>query len=200
MNSLLDSFTAAFSCKYSTHDRGRWSCFRQIALFLLAQEKPIHIVETGGLRGPGNFDGDGNSTILWDWLSSQTGGTLISLDLHDHCGKHMLEHCPGMISGSSHFVRGDSLEWILTHSHKLSAVSLLYLDSYDYSSAQRGRASLHAAGELALAWDALPSGCLIAIDDCISVDEGKHLLISNFFRLQGIPPVLDTYITAWVKP
>lgn len=196
---IYNRFAVTFGGKYtngSDRDRGRYNAFQAIAYILLRNATPIQIVETGGLRSPDNWDGDGCSTRVWDWLAWASGGSLISIDVHAHCGEHMRNVC----TAASQFHCGDSVDWLRHPTHPLSKTDLLYLDSFDYVNTDPGRASLHAAAELAACWDALPSGCLIAIDDCISAKEGKHLLVALFFKLRNIFPVVSGYVTAWRKP
>lgn len=79
--------------------------------------------------------------------------------------------------------------------------ALLYLDSMDLYGAphEMAQSALHHAGELAACYSRLPSGCLIAVDDC-KEPIGKHTIVKAFFDAAGIKPEFSGYITIWRKP
>jgi hypothetical protein len=77
-------------------------------------------------------------------------------------------------------------------------IDLLYLDSYDLTDTIDS--PLHHLAELASIYAALPSGCLIAIDDCIDEQHGKHRFVRDFLSRLGVEPVLRSYVTVWCKP
>lgn len=196
MASTRQAKLTAFNATFGAHLSGtvRWPALLFIVDELLKLERPVSIFETGTTREPGNWAGDGNTTAVWGWLAKRTGGSAISVDVDAkacetarklHTGARILE--------------GDSLDLLggVTDRHR---IDLLYLDAYDWTPTTAARAALHAAGELARAWDVLPSGCLIAADDCHSITQGRHCLIDHFFHALGVVASLEGYVYVWRKP
>lgn len=172
----------------------RWKAFHFIAEDLLTRrEKPVTIVETGTLRQPGNWAGDGQSTRLWDWIAEKTGGLAISTDIDlDYC-RTAARLCPNVRVN-----QGDSVTFL--RGYLPAGIDLLYLDAFDYSEGQEISSMMHHAAELAAVWDQLPSGALISIDDCIGHGSGKHALVAAMFRFLGIKPEIESYISVWRRP
>jgi hypothetical protein len=175
-------------------DTARWKAFSYIVRDQLERPYPV-ILETGTLRQPGNWAGDGQSTKLWDWIVSHKG-TAFSVDSNAMAWGISQKHCPKVsvqLADSIEFLRHACTE-------KLFPITLLYLDSYDYSPGQELASAMHQVGELAAIWERLPLGCLIASDDNHSKDEGKGALIRRLLHILHIEPVIDSYVVVWEKP
>lgn len=162
----------------------------------LSRKKNALIIETGCVRDEDDWVGAGQSTEVWNWLVKESEGHLgaISIDnspLHCDVAKKL---CP-LVS----IVQDDSLHWLMLHKEELSKCDLLYLDSMDHNPPY-GDSELHAAGELAIAYPSLPSGCMIMVDDCNPDGTGKHFLIRQFFDRMKIVPAMVDYQCIWVKP
>lgn len=172
----------------------RWEAFVGIATHLLNKKKPLIIGETGTIREPINWFGHGRSAVVWDWLIDKTDGKGFSVDID-----------PEVVESAKPYVKkieivcSDSLSY-LRNSNLIEELDLLYLDSRDYVIGNGAVSMLHHAGELACCWDRLKSGCVIAMDDCHDDTEGKHILVKEFFRIAGIKPVFESYVTVWEKP
>jgi len=54
---------------------------------------------------------------------------------------------------------------------------------------------MHQVGELGAIWNRLPSGCLVASDDCITETAGKHVGTKVLFNMLSLEPVFKSYIT-----
>ena len=86
----------------------RWAGFCYLMRHLLLLEAPV-VVETGTLREPGNWKGDGQSTRVWQWLREHKKGAAVSVDqdakacqlASNECDKVMV-HCQDSVS----FLRG----------------------------------------------------------------------------------------------
>ncbi len=191
MDQLAD-FRAAFECRLGMSRR--WEAFTVIADTLLAKDRPVHILETGTARFRDNWEGDGQSTLVWDYILRVAGGSGCSVDSDSGACANARSQVQRMA-----IINADSIR-LLAGSGMGTNTDLLYLDSLDWSHDQQAASCLHHAGELACVWHKLPSGCLIAVDDCFSDDEGKHLLVSAFFRLKKISPLVSAYVHVWVKP
>lgn len=158
----------------------RWEGFSLIVEDLLARPKPV-IIETGTLREPGNWAGDGQSTLVWQWVMERKPGLAISVDWDTEASKRASEMCPNV-----HVVAQDSISFL--RGFLPYSIDLLYLDSMENP--------MHQMGELAAIWDRLPSGCLIASDDSPT----KGVLTAAVLKGIGVPCLLESYISVWQKP
>lgn len=172
----------------------RWPSFLRIALELFSLNRPVFIGETGSLRLLGNWHGDGQSTFLWDFIAKATLGHAFSVDSNIGAFELVKSHCPHVTPFCD-----DSIQLLASLDGVIESFDLLYLDSMDYNN-QTALSELHHAGELAVCYPKLKSGCLIAVDDCHEPDRGKHVLIKTFFDRFGIPPLIEGYVTVWRKP
>jgi hypothetical protein len=172
----------------------RWSAFTFIADILIARSfsQPTLIVETGCARQENNWNGDGQSTIVWSWLSGQLDGFTYSVDINpDHVT------LARSLSPNARVTVGDSVDF-LRHFGNASSISLLYLDSFDYKVGSLDAAEHHLR-ELQAIYDRLPVDCIIAVDDCITPTEGKGALVRQWLEERGNLPVLEGYVTVWLK-
>ena len=165
----------------------RWVGFRYIVEDQLKREQ-VRIVETGSLRDPENWVGDGCSTRIWDWLSTET----MSFDTDWRATETTKDYCRSVKA-----ITGDSVRVLREIP---PCVTLLYLDSYDYSPGKEALAAMHQLAELAAAWEYLPHGCLIASDDNFGPEKGKGVLVRLVLNMLGIRPELEGYIVVWRKP
>jgi hypothetical protein len=170
----------------------RWKAFTLIAEDLINRKRPIYIVETGCARQLGNWEGDGLSTVLWDWMITRVGGRSITFEINQ---ANIIEGRK-MVS-KAEIVQCDSVIGLRTVDSP-GTIDLLYLDSFDLT--ETIDSPLHHLAELASIYAALPSGCLIAVDDCVDEQHGKHRFVRDFFSRLGVEPVLRSYITVWRKP
>ena len=170
---LLDRWEGEY--KPLLGDTDRWEGFSFLIGELLKIPRPV-IIETGALREPGNWRGDGQSTHLWNWVVKNHGGMAVTVDARlETCWKASRE-CPQVsvvCQDSVTFLRG----WL---PYK---VDLLYLDSEENPWTQ--------VAELGAIWDRLPVGCLIASDDAPSKAKFTRKLLPE--------PILDSYICVWKK-
>jgi predicted O-methyltransferase YrrM len=196
MNDLYDEYKKEFE-GHLAHTQ-RWGAFCTIAALLLEKKKPLLIVETGTARIPGNWGGDGQSTLQWAWMIRKVGGYLISIDKDIKACKIAESSLgPTYPKDPIEVVCADSIRYLASIGREHN-IDLLYLDSFDYAPPYFD-SELHHVGELAAIWSRLPSGCLIAVDDCLG-DRGKHVLVDAFFKRAEISPLVRSYITIWKKP
>lgn len=189
---ILEKFIHTFGWRFSNQQR--WPTFQWIAAELLKTDKPIGVFETGTARIRGNWDGDGQSTLMWDFLAQATRGFVMSVDLNpDSC-----RVCRKQVKIAS-VINADSIlaARLFKRAHE---TSLLFLDSYDWSEEKKAYSSLHCIGELAAIYEKLPSGCLIAVDDCHDDERGKHVMVKRFFDYAGIQRSVSGYLSVWRKP
>lgn len=190
---MLNAFYEAFG----NHLIGsrRLEPFRFLISHLSALNRPIMIVETGTARERGNWMGDGQSTLIWDWLLGELHGQAYSVDLNSEAveiARSQVSRVKCVCEDSQKFLRSFL---------DADQIDLLYLDAYDWGDSRRGNilSELHHIGELAAIYERLPTGCLIAVDDCHGIDQGKHVLVQEFFNRLGMEPLHRGYITIWKK-
>lgn len=155
------------------------------------------IIETGTARARGNWSGDGQSTLIWDWLAGEVDGVkVLSIDLNPKAVEVAKEQTKNV-----KFLVGDSVEKLTAQTSKvLSKVGLLYLDSMDFDWSQGEASARHHLRELVSVWDSLPPGCLVVVDDCHSPYQGKHTAIAAFMAEKQIAPEFTGYQIGWIKP
>lgn len=170
----------------------RYEAFKLICEHLISLGRPVKIVETGCVRAKDNWHGDGQSTVIWDWVISQVGGRATSIDLDPQACETAIRLAP-----AAKVICGDSVENLMYLTDK-SEIDFLYLDSMDWDGT--AKPALHHLDELAVCWDHLKPGTIIAIDDCLEDGRGKAQMIRPRLDKAGILPILDSYITIWRKP
>lgn len=187
----MERFSQAFGRELGKTQR--WEAFKWIAAQLIERNRPVYIGETGCARDPGNWVGDGQSTLIWDWLLQALGGTGFTVDKSPQACASVRPQVKRM-----GVVCDDSLAY-LGHAHLVGSLDLLYLDSRDYQPPYP-LSEIHHAAELAIVYEKLPSGCLIAVDDCHAQNVGKHVMMQKFFERMEISPRFVSYVTIWEKP
>ena len=154
--------------------------------------RPVRIVETGCARQMDNWGGDGQSTIVWDWILRELGGTGVSFDI----SPESVAYASSQVSVME-VQRLDSVI-ALRQLDDIKSIDLLYLDSYDLTESIDSPA--HHLAELASVYPRLKSGCIIAVDDCVNEEHGKHRFVRSWLESMGVNPIVSTYVSVWVKP
>lgn len=183
-----------FRDKFGRHfgSGGRVPSLELICERLASHGTPLIIVETGCVRQEGNWMGDGQSTRIWDWLVTEHGGMLTSIDIDEKACETAMR-----LTDNCRAICADSVE-TLTELPYMEYVDLLYLDSFDWDGTNA--APEHHLKELGACWDRLPAGCTIAVDDCFTNQYGKGSEIFRHLANAGIFPLQAAYITVWEKP
>ena len=166
-----------------------------------ADGAPALIIETGSVRQAGNWQGDGQSTVLWGDFASQFDAEVHTVDLDPAPAGRILEDL-----GLDEMVQvhaGDSVRFL--HDFAIRApqrhIDLLYLDSYDLDINNPYPSALHHLMELAAARPCLGPGSIVAIDDNPELDTGgrvgKGMLVRKWFDSIGIAPLHIGYQFIW---
>jgi hypothetical protein len=186
---MLDRFREEFSPKLF-HRR---EPFEFLVKNLSALNRPVLIVETGTARERNNWRGDGQSTLIWDWIVGKLGGEAHSVDINPEAVNIAKAQAPRV-----NCVWADSQRFLRAFD-RASEIDLLYLDAYDWGDSKRSASlsELHHIGELAAIYERLSPGCLVAVDDCHGIDRGKHVLVQEFFNRLGCEPVFRGYVSVW---
>jgi hypothetical protein len=154
------------------------------------------ILETGSMRIPGNWAGDGQSTFMFDTLVRMNGGLLFSIDIT----LESIETARRACSSSTNLLLGDSVATL----HHLSSciqrpADLLYLDSYDLDTRDPMPSAIHHSLELTAANTLIGPGTLVCVDDyCVdSQVGGKGLLLDRYFARTRAEVVYSGYQRIW---
>jgi predicted O-methyltransferase YrrM len=167
---------------------------RHAAFSAIAELLPdgCRIVETGTVRMIDNWEGDGQSTIVWDTLATERAGSVITIDI-DPIGAQLVEQL-GLQSTTA--IVGDSLDVIPTLT---GHVDFLYLDSFDVNFEDPTPAAAHHLAELTAALDLLRPGSIVAVDDNLD-GVGKGSEVAWFLEGHGAPEIVSGYVRAWRIP
>ena len=191
-----DSFLPVYLEKYAARLGVRRDGFLSMFSMLEAArpQGDFRIVETGSMRVPDNWEGDGQSTVLFDQFVTFHGGEVLTVDMSPECGDLIAQACSEQVR----FTCGDSVRYL----HKLRTtgdqrIDLLYLDSFDLDINQPTPSAFHHVKELLAIWPALAPGAVIVVDDNPPGMIGKGYLVENFFDHVGIPKVFDGYQKLW---
>lgn len=192
---IVARFHAEFDKHYGQND-DRLRAFARIVATLADLRRPVEIVETGCARQVGNWAGDGQSTVVWDWIVRQLGGSASSFDIADASVTVARTLAP-----NATIVQEDSVIALRRYKNP-EGIDLLYLDSYDWTGTLDS--PMHHLAELASVYSRLRSGCLIAVDDCF-VDDGrvvggKGSLVARLLRSLDVHPIVLGLVTVWQKP
>lgn len=164
----------------------RADSFRFIFDYLAKLNRKVLIVETGCVRNEGTWEGEGQSTILFDKFAHHVEGTLVySVDINPVntalCRKLVTDKVQLATSDSVLFLKGlaDSPPAGFTH------IDLLYLDSFDVDFKSPHLSAMHHLKELTAIARLVSKDTLIVIDDAPTsatcfVDKGVVTSLTSF--------------------
>jgi hypothetical protein len=150
------------------------------------------LVETGTIRELGNWEGDGQSTIVWSTFAAAKAGAVITIDI-DPIGAQLVGRLrlPHVIAYTN-----DSLTILPTLA---GPVDLLYLDSFDVDFERPEPAANHHLAELHAAWHLLKPGSVVAVDDNLGAS-GKGIKVADRLLAEGATEIVSGYVRAWRLP
>lgn len=181
--------------KFSRLGVRRYSFYKMVEH--LEKAEPGLIIETGTAWDKDNWEGQGQSTLIWDWACEKLEKhSVLSIDLNPEAAK--------MSGEQTKFVRYETADSVKTLNKlpddHLKYCRILYLDSYDWTPEGNLDSAFHHIAELATIWAKLPSGCLIVVDDCHGPMKGKHFMVEFFMEKLGVESYFKGYQTGWIKP
>jgi predicted O-methyltransferase YrrM len=153
------------------------------------------------VRQAGNWQGDGQSTVLWGDFASRFDAEVHTVDLDPLPARRILEDLGMGEMVQAH--EGDSVRFLHDFAVRepRRQIDLLYLDSYDLDIKNPYPSALHHIMELAAARPCLGPGSIVAIDDNLELDTGgrvgKGMLVGDWFHKIGIPPLHLGYQFIW---
>jgi hypothetical protein len=188
----------SFNEQYRQHFRPRLGKradgFDAMFQSLQALGRSLLVVETGYLRIPGNWEGDGQSTFMFDALVRTSGGVLISIDVTNECIDTARKAC----SSATQLLENDSVSALNALAQVSSRqIDLLYLDSFDLNAGVLPSA-IHHALELTAARPLIGSGTMICIDDyAIGSSGGKGMIVDKFLTAVRAEVLYSGYQKIW---
>ena len=163
------------------------------------------ILETGTLRIAANWEGDGQSSYMFDAFvqdeaASGRGAAFFSIDLSVESLAVARRAC----SYATSLICNDSVHALHTLARQLRGrqVSLLYLDSFNLDRDDPMPSARHHMMELAAAAPLLGTGSLVAIDDYTvdGVVGGKGLLVDLYMQSIDARVLHSGYQRIWRLP
>ena len=147
------------------------------------------IIETGTVRQIDNWEGDGQSTIVWNTLATNLGGTVTTIDINPIGAELVAE----LELQATTAIVGNSLDVIPTLT---GHADLLYLDSFDVDFENPLPAAAHHLSELMAALNLLAPGSLVAVDDNQD-EQGKGSEVAWFLAEHGAVEIVRGYVRVW---
>ena len=167
-------------------------------------QNPV-IIETGCARLENNYEGDGQSSILFDRFVEEHGGEFHTIDI----SQTSVDYCRSkIISSRSHVHLADSITKLKSFNQEFQqqgkSIDLLYLDSFDASRTDPDvcyRSSLHHLYEFVSIYPSLKSGSLVAVDDnwldSQSKMAGKGQLLFDYMEKASNNLIHNGYQLIW---
>lgn len=159
------------------------------------EQRPL-IIETGCLRIPGNWEGDGQSSFMFDAMVRDRHGVFLSIDVTPECVDTARRAC----SSATQLICNNSIAALyalsqITH----EPASLLYLDSFDLDRSDPMPSAIHHLMELTAARSLIGPGTIVCVDDYAVGDQqgGKGLLLDKFFTDIRAEVLHSGYQKAW---
>ena len=169
--------------------------FRLMFKLLEERQKTDYLIlETGCLRVPGNWAGDGQSSLLFDRFVNFHGGALHTVDLDPNACRA----AQSVVTGKTTLYCMDSVAFLWQFDNARPA-DLIYLDSFDLDVNNPHPSTFHHMKELTAAWSRglIRPGTILAVDDNIPNGPGKGAYVKEFLYNVGIAPVLEDYQIVW---
>lgn len=200
----------------------REKSFTKIFEYLDNIEGSINIVETGCLRIKDNYDGDGQSTLLFDKYTQNRdqNSKVYTVDINPNA----TNTCKSIVSSNVEVNTGDSIQFLIKLMDEFKKnkkqVSLFYLDSYDVDWQSSDRSAAHHLKELTAIINHISEKTLVVVDDApilmpMKIENnryipipnrpapgpfigGKGYLVNEFANAYGAKIYFSDYQTAWL--
>jgi hypothetical protein len=162
---------------------------------LLKPCRALLVIETGCMRIPGNWEGDGQSTFMFDALVQDCGGSFFSIDV----ALESIDTARRACSSTTQLIMNDSVAALHALDRLTSTqASLIYLDSFDFDVANPMPSAIHHALELISARSLIGPGTIVCVDDYgLGADGGKGMILNKFFSSVRAEVLYEGYQKAW---
>ena len=181
-------------------------------------ERPVVIMETGCTRQPGNWAGDGNSTVLFDhYARTHPGSKVLSVDIDSRA----TETCRSLVSECVTIHTGDSVKFLQSladsGNSRIKHLDLVYLDSFDFDRNNPVPSAAHHLMELAAIAPMLCAETMVVVDDAFLSFEaiitgeqqftilhppridGKARFVAEYAAHVGAESIFTGYQCGWIK-
>jgi hypothetical protein len=185
--------------------------FRKVFEYLDTVPGDITIVETGCTRQPGNWSGDGQSTILFDHYVQERSrkSRVYSVDINPES----VRLCQGLVSPAVSVTAQDSVAYL--NQLQINNINLLYLDSFDVDWINWYPSAAHHLKEIAAVRSKITPATMVVVDDCprlsllttdinsqynVVADHGvggKGRLVAEFAQAVGARLEFSHYQAGW---
>lgn len=158
------------------------------------------IIETGCLRVPNNWEGDGQSTFQFDCYAREKNGSVITIDINPDSIDSARRAC----SGVTQTILNDSVSALDMLSARMTGpAALIYLDSFDLDMKDPMPSAVHHALEIMAVRSLIGPGTLICVDD-FNVPPlgpgGKGLIVDQFLHNIRAEVLYSGYQKLWRMP
>ena len=180
----------------------RQTGFRLIADDLARRPFPV-VAETGCARTPGNWQGDGMSTLIWAFAHPHVHVWTFDIDpaATATCRDLLLD---AGVPDRALVQTRDGVNGLLDldlRTRWTHGVSLLYLDSLDVDMQHPHEAAQHTLNEFIAGRGLLRPGSLVAVDDNVRREDGvrvgKGMYVADFMARAGKDLLHDGYQLVW---
>lgn len=204
---LADGFAKIFAEHLRPRLDKRATGFERLFESLARQPGPLLIVETGTLRIAGNWEGDGQSSVMFDLFAQAEilrgrSVSFLSVDL----SAASIGVARAVCSHATTLLCTDSVHGLHTLSRLAPdrRIGLLYLDSFDLDVADPMPSAQHHLMELTAAAPMLGPGSLVMVDDYdvpgVGALGGKGLLVDAYMGAIGATALHTGYAKLWRLP
>ncbi|WP_339412698.1 hypothetical protein [Gluconobacter wancherniae] len=163
----------------------------------LDQHETPFIIETGCLRVPRNWDGDGQSTFQFDWYAREKQGRVLTIDVNPQSIDSARRACSSVTST----ILNDSVATLdALGASGMGPAALIYLDSFDLDLDNPMPSAIHHAMELMAARRLLAPGTILCIDDFDVAPlgpGGKGLIVDQFLNTIRAEVLYSGYQKVW---
>jgi SAM-dependent methyltransferase len=184
-------FLAYFDREFAPKLVSRASTFRIVVEALLMRQAPL-IIETGCARSFDGWAGDGQSTMVFDWLAQATNGRVISIDISENA----IKIARMLTSERVTLIHADSIKMLAGLEDR---PHLLYLDSHDLDPDFEWPAASHQLFEFCAAQRLLSPDTLVFSDDTWLEKgkwRGKGKLLCEYLERTGARLIAENGIQA----
>ncbi|MBL8200618.1 MAG: class I SAM-dependent methyltransferase [Chromatiales bacterium] len=211
------TFLEQFEQQWAPRLGPRRDTFRATFSYLLRRKPGGHLIlETGCARQTDNWEGDGQSTYMFDRFAEAQGGDVYTVDINPAS----CDYARSIVGQRTRVFNEDSVPFLHRVGRELRAagrqIDLLYLDSFDWDAANPVPSALHHLKELCAIAPALTPGTLVVVDDSfhalrgfrsgpenyVLLDDqgiaGKAMFVAQYFQQIGVPLAFDGYQCGWV--
>jgi len=192
-----DGFHIAFEKYIHPRVGKRADGFTVIFDALDRHNKPF-IVETGCLRVPKNWEGDGQSTFQFDWYAREKRGIVATIDINSESIDSARRACSSVTST----ILNDSVAALNALSAQAKQpASLIYLDSFDLDLEDPMPSATHHAMEIMAARNLMGPGTIVCVDDFNVYPlgpGGKGLIVDQFMKSINAEVLYTGYQKVWL--